>query len=85
MWMRLILTGLLSLCLSCLCWGAPVLAAQGPLTYDQIRNTGKAGICPTVPDSARDRIPVPQGAVIKLTDVCFQPVQIEVEEEKRNG
>ncbi len=85
MWMRLILTGLLSLCLSCVCWAAPVLAAQGPLTYDQIRNTGKAGICPTVPDSARDRIPVPQGAVVKLTDVCFQPVQIEVEEEKRNG
>lgn len=85
MWMRLILTSLLSLCLSCVCWAGPVLAAQGPLTYDQIRNTGKAGICPTVPDSARDRIPVPPGSVVKLTDVCFQPVQIEVEEEKRNG
>lgn len=84
MWIRLLLTGLLTLCLSW-SWAPAALAAQGPLTYDQIRNTGKAGICPTVPDSARDRIPVPQGEVLKLTDVCFQPVQIEVEEEKRNG
>lgn len=84
--MRLIFTVLLSLCLCCLGWNAPALAEQkSPLTYDQIRNTGRAGICPTVSDSARGRIPVPQGAVVNLTDVCFQPVQIEVEEEKRNG
>lgn len=80
---RPLLAIVLALCLSVLTF--PAQAAKAPLTYDQIRNTGKAAICPSVSDNARGRIEVPSGGSLKLTDVCFQPVQIEVEEEKRNG
>jgi len=80
---RPLLAILLALCLSV--FALPAEAAKAPLTYDQIRNTGKAAICPSVSDDARGRIEVPSGGSLKLTDVCFQPVQIEVEEEKRNG
>jgi photosystem II oxygen-evolving enhancer protein 1 len=80
---RPLLAILLALCLSV--FAVPAKAAKAPLTYDQIRNTGKAAICPSVSDNARGRIEVPRGGSLKLTDVCFQPVQIEVEEEKRNG
>lgn len=76
---------LLALCIGLFSFGLRVEAAQNPLTYDQIRNTGKAGICPTVPDSARGRIDIPVGTTIRMTDMCFQPVQLDVEEEKRNG
>ncbi|MDX2272243.1 MAG: photosystem II manganese-stabilizing polypeptide [Cyanobacteriota bacterium] len=65
--------------------GSASAASKTPLTYDQIRNTGKAAICPTVGDDARGKIEVPLGKTVKLTDICLQPVRIEVEEEKRNG
>ncbi|GAB4218478.1 MAG: photosystem II manganese-stabilizing polypeptide [Synechococcales cyanobacterium] len=55
------------------------------LTYDQVYKTGQAALCPQVADSARGKIDVAPGQVLKLTDICFQPVRIEVEEEKRNG
>ncbi len=76
---------LLAVCIGFLAFARPVQAAQNPLTYDQIRNTGKAGLCPTVSDSARGRIEIPLGQTVRMTDLCFQPVQLEVEEEKRNG
>jgi photosystem II oxygen-evolving enhancer protein 1 len=76
----------LALCLSCLTLTTPALAASKiPLTYDQIRNTGKAAICPTVSDEVRGKIDIPVGSSVRLIEACFQPVQLEVEEEKRNG
>ncbi len=81
---RSLLMVVVAICLSFVAFCGPV-AAKTPLTYDQIRNTGKASLCPTVPDSARGRIEVPVGGSLRLTEVCFQPVQLEVEEEKRNG
>ncbi|NJM00409.1 MAG: photosystem II manganese-stabilizing protein [Synechococcaceae cyanobacterium SM2_3_2] len=82
---RSIFAFLLALCVGLMTLGSRVEAAQNPLTYDQIRNTGKAGLCPTVADSARGRIDIPLGQTVRMTDLCFQPVQLEVEEEKRNG
>jgi photosystem II oxygen-evolving enhancer protein 1 len=82
---RPFLAVLFALCLSLFVIPSKAVAQQTPLTYDQIRNTGQAAICPAVPDSARGKIDVGAGKSIKLTDVCFQPVRIEVQEEKRNG
>lgn len=56
---RPLLAILLALCLSV--FAVPAKAAKAPLTYDQIRNTGKAAICPSVSDNARGRIEVPRG------------------------
>jgi len=69
-----------------LTWQTTAMAQQkNLLTYDQVVGTGQAALCPQLSDSARGKIDVAPGQVIKLTDVCFQPVRIEVEEEKRNG
>ncbi|WP_026101172.1 photosystem II manganese-stabilizing polypeptide [Synechococcus sp. PCC 7336] len=65
------------------CGGAP--QQQGPLTYDQIHSTGLAALCPEVSDVARGKVPMTAGQVVKLDDVCFQPVSIEAEEERRGG
>ena len=58
---------------------------QGPLTYDQIHATGLAALCPEVADNARGKIETTAGQRFDLDDVCFQPVSIEVEEERRGG
>ncbi|MEN9204891.1 MAG: photosystem II manganese-stabilizing polypeptide [Thermostichales cyanobacterium SZTDM-1c_bins_54] len=71
--------------LAWLTWQTAAAAQQKLLTYDQVVGTGQAALCPQLPDSARGKIEVPAGKVLKLTDVCFQPIRIEVEEEKRNG
>lgn len=83
---RSLLACVLGLCFSVMALCAPAMAAERKtLTYDQIRNTGLAAVCPTVPDEARGRIEVPVGGMVKLKQICFQPVSLEVEEEKRNG
>ncbi|MEM6445267.1 MAG: photosystem II manganese-stabilizing polypeptide [Cyanobacteria bacterium J06642_2] len=60
-------------------------ANNGPLTFDQIHNTGLAALCPEVDETARGKIDIAPGKVVALNNLCFQPVKIEVEEERRNG
>ncbi|MEO1134096.1 MAG: photosystem II manganese-stabilizing polypeptide [Cyanobacteria bacterium J06639_1] len=78
-----VLLGLVMLVTSA-CSEAPN-ADNGPLTFDQIHNTGLAAICPEVDETARGKIDIAPGEVLNLNQVCFQPVKIEVEEERRNG
>lgn len=66
------------------CSGAPQ-ASDGPLTFDQIHNTGLAAICPEVDETARGKIDIAPGETLALNNLCFQPVKIEVEEERRTG
>ncbi|MEL7475803.1 MAG: photosystem II manganese-stabilizing polypeptide [Cyanobacteria bacterium J06555_12] len=58
---------------------------DGPLTYDQVHNSGLAALCPEVSDFARGKIEMTAGQTLKMDDICMQPVSIEVEEERRNG
>jgi photosystem II oxygen-evolving enhancer protein 1 len=69
---RPLLAILLALCLGVFAFRAE--AAKAPLTYDQIRNTGKAAICPSVSDNARGRIEVPTGGIPKA-DRCLLPAR----------
>lgn len=80
---------LLALVLACVvslltaCSDSPT--QQSTLTFEQLRGSGQAAICPTVAEAARGKIDLAEGQTITLTDVCFQPVKIEVAEERRDG
>ena len=54
------------------------------VTYDDIRNTGKANDCPTIGDSARGSIPLTVGGSYELRDICMHPVQVYAKEEPKN-
>ncbi len=65
------------------CSDAPV--DQSTLTFEQLRGSGQAAICPTVAETARGKIDLAEGETLRLAEVCFQPVKIEVAEERRDG
>ena len=54
------------------------------VTYDDIRNTGKANDCPTIGDSARGSIPLVAGQKYELRGICMHPVQVYAKEEPKN-
>ncbi|BEV35640.1 photosystem II manganese-stabilizing polypeptide [Synechococcus sp. M16CYN] len=54
------------------------------MTYDDIRNTGKANDCPTIGDSARGSIPLTIGGKYQLREICMHPVQVYAKEEPKN-
>ena len=54
------------------------------VTYDDIRNTGKANDCPTIGDSARGSIPLTAGQKYQLREICMHPVQVYAKEEPKN-
>ena len=55
------------------------------VTYDDIRNTGKANDCPTIGDSARGSIPLVAGQKYELRGICMHPVQVYAKEEPKNA
>ena len=85
---RPLLAIVLALCLSLVtaCSGdsQAVQRAASNVTYDDIRNTGKANDCPTIPDSARGSIPLTEGGKYELRDICMHPVQVFAKEEPTN-
>ena len=85
---RPLLAIVLALCLSLVtaCSGSSeaVQRAGSNVTYDDIRNTGKANNCPTIDDSARGTIPLSVGGKYELRDICMHPVQVYAKEEPTN-
>ena len=86
---RPLLAVVLALCLAFFttaCSGSSeaVQRAGSNVTYDDIRNTGKANDCPTIGDSARGSIPLTVGGSYELRDVCMHPVQVYAKEEPKN-
>ena len=61
-----------------------VQRAGSNVTYDDIRNTGKANDCPTISDSARGSIPLTVGGQYELRGICMHPVQVYAKEEPAN-
>ncbi|NEO29929.1 MAG: Photosystem II manganese-stabilizing polypeptide [Symploca sp. SIO3C6] len=72
-----------------LCLGVLTACAQGPvnatsiegLTYDQIRNTGLANLCPQLSETARGSIPIDPSKSYRVLDLCLQPTKYYVKEE----
>ncbi|NJK39811.1 MAG: Photosystem II manganese-stabilizing polypeptide [Oscillatoriales cyanobacterium RM2_1_1] len=83
---RALVVTLLALCLSVLtaCSGGASAKAPELLTYDDIRNTGLAVNCPSLPETARGAISLDQGDSYKITGLCLQPTEYFVKEESTN-
>lgn len=83
---RALLVAFLALCLGVLtaCSEGPASAADVPLTYDQIRNTGLANNCPQLSETTRGAIPIDSGKSYVMTDLCLQPTTFFVKEEPAN-
>lgn len=73
--------------------GGNAIAAERPLTYDQIQQmsydqilgTGLANLCPAVEGSrGRGSIPIQAGQTVQITDLCLQPTEFYVKEESSN-
>lgn len=82
---RALVAVVLALCLSLLtaCGGdAPVDRSQ--LTYDQIKDTGLANLCPEIAATSRGSIPLDPSKSYVITSLCLQPNEFYVKEEPVN-
>ncbi|MDY7022215.1 MAG: photosystem II manganese-stabilizing polypeptide, partial [Cyanobacteriota bacterium] len=72
---RALVATLLALCLSVLtaCSSGPETKDPELLTYDDIRNTGLAVNCPSLPETARGSIALDANTDYELTGLCLQP------------
>ena len=86
---RPLLSVVLALCLAffttaCSGDSEAVQRAGSNVTYDDIRNTGKANDCPTIGETARGSIALTAGGSYELRGICMHPVQVYAKEEPKN-
>ena len=62
-----------------------VKRAGSNVTYDDIRNTGKANDCPTISETSRGSIPLKTGGDYELRGICMHPLQVFAKEEAKNA
>lgn len=83
---RALVAALLAICLTVItaCSDGPQAKDPKLLTYDDIRNTGLAVNCPTLPETARGSIPLDPKKSYSLSGLCLQPTNYFVKEEPSN-
>ena len=83
---RPLLALVLAFCLTVVtaCSGGAQAVERSNVTYDDIRNTGKANDCPTLSDSSRGSIALTPGADYELRGICMHPTQVFVKGEPAN-
>lgn len=75
-----------------LCLGVLTACSEGPtttasiegLTYEQIKNTGLANLCPQLTETSRGSIAIESGKSYQIVDMCLQPTKFFVKEEPKN-
>lgn len=79
---RVLVSLVLSLCLGILtaCSQSPTVRSDS-LTYDQIKGSGLANLCPQISEMNRDSIPINPNQSYSLTDLCLQPTTFLVKRE----
>jgi photosystem II oxygen-evolving enhancer protein 1 len=83
---RAFIIALLACCLTVLPLSGKALAqSRTNLTYDDIRGTGLANNCTTLPETARGSFPLDANQDYVLTDLCMQPTSYFVKEEPKNA
>jgi photosystem II oxygen-evolving enhancer protein 1 len=83
---RAFIIALLACCLTVLPLSGKALAqSRTDLTYEDIRGTGLANNCTTLPETARGSFPLDAGQDYVLTDLCMQPTSYFVKEEPKNA
>jgi len=79
---RALIIALLTLCWGILTFGGNAWAAERPaLTYDEIRGTGLANVCPQLGETTRGSLSIDPNKTYRLTDLCLQPTAFFVKEE----
>ncbi len=83
---RPLLALVLAFCLTVVtaCSGGAQAVDRSNVTYDDIRNTGKANDCPTLSDSARGSIALTAGDAYELRGICMHPTQVFIKGEPAN-
>ena len=83
---RPLLALVLAFCLTFVtaCSGGAQAVDRSNITYDDIRNTGRANDCPTLPESARGSISLTPGNDYQLRAICMHPSQVFVKGEPAN-
>lgn len=83
---RTLIVTFLALCLGFLtaCSEGPTVGSNDLLTYDQIRGTGLANICPKLSETSRGSIPIDSSKSYKIKELCLQPTNYFVKEEPAN-
>ena len=71
---RTLITVFFALCLGLLtaCGGSPTLA-NSSLTYEDIKGSGLANLCPELPDTSLGAIAIDGGRSYQLKELCLQP------------
>jgi photosystem II oxygen-evolving enhancer protein 1 len=64
---------------------ASAIVPRSTLTYNEIRNTGLANVCPTLGDSARGAFPIDSSEQYQISALCLQPINFFVKEEAKNS
>lgn len=79
---RALLVALLAFCFSLLtaCTESPAVGTEA-LTYEQVRNTGLANLCPQLEETARGSIAIEPDKSYAITNLCLQPTTFFVKEE----
>lgn len=82
---RALIVAFLALCLGVLTACSEATATSSDqLTYDQIRNTGLANLCPQLSETTRGSIPIESDKSYRIVDLCLQPTTFFVKEEPAN-
>ncbi|HBE17840.1 MAG TPA: Photosystem II manganese-stabilizing polypeptide [Cyanobacteria bacterium UBA11149] len=84
---RAIIAAFLALCLGVLtaCSEGPATATSiEELTYDQIKGTGLANLCPQLSETTRGSIAIDPTGSYRIVDMCLQPTNYYVKEEPTN-
>ncbi|OUW46479.1 MULTISPECIES: photosystem II manganese-stabilizing polypeptide [unclassified Synechococcus] len=83
---RPLLALVLAFCLTVVtaCSGGAQAVDSSNITYDDIRNTGKANDCPVISDSARGSISLTPGGSYELKGICMHPTRVFVKGEPAN-
>lgn len=64
---------------------ASAVVPRSTLTYNEIRNTGLANVCPTLGESARGSFPIDTSEQYQMSALCLQPINFFVKEEPKNA
>jgi photosystem II oxygen-evolving enhancer protein 1 len=81
---RALISTFLAFCLSVLitaCSSEAPTTGEG-LTYEEIRNTGLANLCPQIEVTARGSLPLETGKTYRLTNLCLEPTTYFVKTEE---
>lgn len=83
---RTLIVTFLALCLGFLtaCSEGPAAGSNDLLSYDQIKGTGLANLCPQLSETSRGSIPIDSSKSYKIKELCLQPTNYFVKEEPAN-